>query len=177
MNGVPFPIGPCVVALVVTAAVWDWNTRRIPNWLVGAALIVALPVQWMLHGALGGVQTWLLGCLAGGLFFLPGYLLRAVGAGDVKLTAAIGAFCGAACVFQIALVACVIGAVWALVSLIQRRRARAGLTNALSMLFVMAGGFREAARHGQNFREQSAGRLPYGVVIAISTVGVLLTSA
>ncbi len=88
--------------------------------------------------------------------------------------AAIGAFCGVATTLYIGLVACAIGGVWALVSLIQRRRARAGLTNGLSMLLVMAGGFRQLAQHSQIFRDNSAGRLPYGVVIAVGTVGVLL---
>lgn len=95
MNGVPFPIGPCVLALVMIAALSDLNTRRIPNWLVATALVVALPMQVVLHGATEGMQMWLGGCLTGGLLLLPGYLMRLMGAGDVKLMAAVGAFCGA----------------------------------------------------------------------------------
>lgn len=177
MNGVLFPVGPCVLVVVLTAAVWDWNTRRIPNWLVAIALVVALPLQWITHGPVEGMQTWLLGCLVGGLFFLPGYAIRAVGAGDVKLMAAIGALCGAAVAIYAGLVACALGGIWALATLLKRKRTKEGLTNALSMIVVLPGGIKAATQYGKNLREHSVGRLPYGVVIAISTIGVLLTTA
>ncbi|CAG4909281.1 A24 family peptidase [Paraburkholderia gardini] len=177
MNEIAFPIGPCVLALVITAAVWDWNTRRIPNWLVSIALIVALPMQWTAHGLAEGTHTWFFGCLVGGLFFLPGYAIRAVGAGDVKLMAAVGAFCGAAVTLYAGLIACVLGAIWALATLLKRKRTKEGLTNALSMIVVLPGGIKAATQYGKNLREHSVGRLPYGVVIAISTIGVLLTTA
>jgi prepilin peptidase CpaA len=175
MTGVIFPVAPCVVALVVTAAVWDWQTRRIPNWLVLAALIIALPLQVFVHGALGGIQAWLLGCLAGGVMFLPGYLTRTVGAGDVKLMAAIGAFCGPSLAMEIAVVASAIGGVWALVWLMRRKRLRTGLTNTMSMLVTVAGGARAGVQHGEDLRALSVGRLPFGVAIAIGTLGTMMT--
>ncbi|CAG4888823.1 A24 family peptidase [Paraburkholderia saeva] len=177
MNGILFPIGPCVLALATTAAVWDWKSRRIPNWLVAGALLISLPIQWSVHGLTEGTQTWLLGCIVGGLFFLPGYAIRAVGAGDVKLMAAIGALCGPAVAIYVGLVACALGGIWALATLLRRKRTKEGLTNALSMIVVLPGGIKAATQHGKNLREHSVGRLPYGVVIAISTIGVLLTTA
>jgi hypothetical protein len=66
MNGVPFPVGPCVMTLVLVAALWDMQTRRIPNWLVATGLIVAIPVQWFTHGGVDGMTMWLGGLLAGG---------------------------------------------------------------------------------------------------------------
>jgi prepilin peptidase CpaA len=175
MADVLFPIAPCVVALVITAAVWDWQTRRIPNWLVLLALVIALPLQVYVRGVIDGNQDWLLGCLAGGGMFLPGYLTRTVGAGDVKLMAAVGAFCGAMHAMEIALIASVIGGAWALVWLLRRRQLAAGIVNTMSMLANTAGGIRAGVQHGESNRAMSVGRLPFGVAIAISTVGTLMT--
>jgi prepilin peptidase CpaA len=174
MSGVPFPVAHCVVALVIVAAVWDWRTRRIPNWLVALALIVALPLQIVLHGSLDGIQIWFTGCLSGGLILLPGYLMRALGAGDVKLMAAVGAFCGAALALEMAVIASAIGGVWALVWLLQRKRVRAGLSNTMSMLMTMSSQSNETGTTDRTMSVQSLGRLPFGVAIALSAVGTLM---
>lgn len=180
MNGVLFPIGPCVLALVAIAAAWDWQTRRIPNWLVGSALVVALPMQWALHGALSGAQVWFLGCIAGGMLLLPGYLLRAVGAGDVKLMAAVGSLCGAAAAVEVAMIAWIVGGLWALATLVYQKRVKAGLTTTFSLLLVMVGSAGHTAEQGQGQEQEhdnrppSLGRLPFGVAIAIGTVGAVM---
>lgn len=173
MNGVLFPIGPCVLLLVAIAAAWDWQTRRIPNWLVASALAVALPIQWALHGALGGAQIWFLGCVAGGMLLLPGYLLCAVGAGDVKLMAAVGSLCGATLAVKVAIFSWIVGGLWALATLVYRRRVKAGLTTTFSLLLTMAGGVRT---NEPGDRPASLGRLPFGVAIAIGTAAALMTN-
>jgi prepilin peptidase CpaA len=184
MEGVPFPVGLCVLALVAIAALWDVRTRRIPNWLVATALVVALPVQWFVHGGTEGLQLWAGGCLAGGLMFLPGYLMRLMGAGDVKLIAAVGAFCGASGAFEIALVTCVVGGVWALATLVIRRQTRAGLSGVAMMLMSMSTQPasmmpRETERTTQRpagIAASSIGTLPYGVAIAVGATLVLFAS-
>jgi prepilin peptidase CpaA len=175
MNGVPFPVGPCLLLLVTIAMATDLQARRIPNWLVALALVVALPVQCALHGTEGAL-IWLGGCLTGGLLFMPGYLLRMMGAGDVKLMAAVGAFCGAAGAFEVAVIASLIGGAFAIVSMVRRRRVRDGVMNAMAALITMAeptDGAPRGARHG---RMASVGSLPYGVAIAVGTVCVLFAS-
>ncbi|TKC92602.1 peptidase A24 [Trinickia terrae] len=176
MNGVPFPIGPCVVLLVSIAMASDLRTRRIPNWLVTSALALALPVQCALHGLAHGAGLWLAGCLTGGLLFLPGYLMRMMGAGDVKLMAAVGAFCGGIGAFEIALVSGAIGGVFAVIAMIQRRRVRDGVTNAMSALITMSAQPGDAPRGMRHSVRPSVGSLPYGVAIAVGTVCVLFVS-
>jgi prepilin peptidase CpaA len=173
MNGVPFPVGPCVLLLVSIALASDLRARRIPNWLNALALIIALPVQCALQGPAHGALFWLSGCLTGGLLFMPGYLLRMMGAGDVKLMAAIGAFCGAAGAFEIAVVATVIGGIFSIATLVRRRRVRDGVTNTLSMLVGITSSPLRDARHNVM---SSVGSLPYGVAIAFGTLYVLFAS-
>ena len=80
----------CLVALV--AAVYDWRYRKIPNWLVSRALVTAFVFHLMggWHSVAGCV---LAGLLAGGMAFLF-YMAKGMGAGDVKLLAAIGCWTG-----------------------------------------------------------------------------------
>jgi prepilin peptidase CpaA len=176
MNSVPFPVGPCLLLLVGIAMATDLRSRRIPNWLVASGLVVALAVQCALHGPAHGALLWLGGCLTGGALLLPGYLLRMMGAGDVKLMAAVGAFCGALGAFEIAVVATALGGILAVLNMIWRRRVRRGVENTLSVVLAMP-----AAQDGSPYgiRHQatpSVGSLPYGVAIALGTVCVLFAS-
>ena len=80
-----------VIVLVTVATRADVQTRKIPNSLTIPASLLAL----IAHGVMGG-RAGLLGSLAGlGLCLaamLPGWLLRWMGAGDVKLMMAVGAW-------------------------------------------------------------------------------------
>ena len=183
MNGVPFPVGPCVLALVVVAAIYDLHARRIPNWLVVIGLGAGLVVQCALHGAIDGMQWWVGGALAGGAVLLPGYLLRMMGAGDVKLMAAVGCFCGAGGALQAALMVCAVGGVWALVELLRRGQMRAGLHNMAAALIdvsIRSDRAQQDAVQGTDnhirTRRATAGMLPYGVAIAIGTTLTLFAS-
>ncbi|MDE1181670.1 prepilin peptidase [Paraburkholderia sp.] len=192
MNGVPFPVGPCVMTLVLIAALSDLRTRRIPNWLVATALCVAVPVQWMVHGGIEGMELWLGGVLTGALVFLPGYVMRMMGAGDVKLMAAIGAFCGASGAFEIGMSVCVIGGIWALFEMLRLRQMRAGLQGVAVLLMDCIASSQTVdapqARPQRQSREDGAGTaatrigagsigtLPYGVAIALGTTFTLFAS-
>lgn len=177
MNGVPFPIGPGVLALVALASVWDLHTRRIPNGLVLAGLAGAIAVQWMLHGPLKGLEFALFGCLVGGALLLPGYALGLMGAGDVKLMGAVGAFCGALGAFEIVLATWVIGGVWSLGTMLARRQARRGVQGAASILMTLGTSSPGGGETEHKVAAHSMGTLPYGVAIALGTVFVLFASA
>src|ERR1700751_1600311 len=94
MNAFEFPVGACLLMLLAVAVGSDLHSRRIPNWLVLTGLTLALAVRLGGARAAQGYSAWGLGLLTGGGLFLPLYLLRGMGAGDVKLMAMVGAFVG-----------------------------------------------------------------------------------
>jgi prepilin peptidase CpaA len=79
------------LGFAIVAAQADVRTRKIPNWLTFPAVLLGL----LTHLALGGREGFL-ASLAGMAVVLvaliPGWLLRWMGAGDVKLMAAMGAW-------------------------------------------------------------------------------------
>ena len=82
-----------LAVLAGLAAVWDVRFRRIPNWLCFFGL--AAGILWNGLAPEGaGWRHGLAGLAAGLGLYLPLYVLRARGAGDVKLLAAAGAVAG-----------------------------------------------------------------------------------
>ena len=80
-------------AILATAVFSDLRWHRIPNWLSLLGLVTGLVLQTLVHGAHGLISGGL-GAGVGLACFAPFYLLRAMGAGDVKLLAAVGTFMG-----------------------------------------------------------------------------------
>lgn len=82
-----------LAAVLVTAIGTDLRSSRIPNWLTFSGMGCAL----VGHAWLGGtpeVMFSLAGLGTGLVLFLIPYVVGGIGAGDVKLMAAIGAFVG-----------------------------------------------------------------------------------
>ncbi len=87
-----------LTAVVLTAAVFDWRTQRIPNRLLGSAVLAGLLlagvfglIEGGFGGLLGGLGRSAFALLAG---FIPLFLIcmaGGLGGGDVKMMAAIGA--------------------------------------------------------------------------------------
>ncbi|MGO4333036.1 prepilin peptidase [Cupriavidus sp. 2TAF22] len=154
----------CLLTLVGIAAASDLRSHRIPNWLVGAGLMVALVLQVALHGFLHGTQAWLTGALAGLGPFLVLYMLGAVGAGDAKLMASIGAFVGAAAALQIAVASFAMGGLLALIIVLARKQARQTFAGLCARLLWLPFGLRADVAGKDNLT--TAARLPYAVAMA-----------
>jgi prepilin peptidase CpaA len=105
-----------LVALSVAsvACVFDLRTRRIPNWLTFGAAVVALVFHFVTRGA-SGVEQGVGGWATGVAFLVVPYLLGGMGAGDVKLVGALGAWLGPGDAFWLAVYTAIAGAIMALV--------------------------------------------------------------
>jgi prepilin peptidase CpaA len=94
-------------------------------------------------------------------------------AGDVKLMAAVGAFVGPESALEIALVTCVIGGVWGLTVVIFKRALKSTGTNMLTILLSGRGLSGRLSETGKDVALPSVGSLPYGVAIALGTLGIM----
>jgi prepilin peptidase CpaA len=161
-----------LVGLVGVAAISDLASRRIPNFLIVTGLIAALGAQTLLPDG-SGWMTWLLGALTGFVLFLPLYALRGMGAGDVKLMAAVGAFVGASVTVKIALATFVIGGVWALAVILFKGKWRDAWLNMRTLLQPVLMRAAKIPAETVGMPMASVGRLPYGVAIALGTLTVV----
>jgi len=110
-----------VAAGMAVATVVDIRSRRIPNELT--ATLAGLGVGFAAAGV-SGVPLWAsaAGFVLGLALMMPGHVLGATGAGDVKLMAAVGAIVGPGLVFPAFLFTCIAGGVLAVAVAISRRR-------------------------------------------------------
>jgi prepilin peptidase CpaA len=130
--------------------------------LGGAA--VALIFQLATHG-LAGLAWSASGWGIGLALFLPFFVLRGIGGGDVKLLAALGAWLGPSLTVWLAFWSAIAGGVFALVVSLRRGYARQAFTNVWGMLnYWRVMGMRP---HPAVTLESGAGpRLPYSLPIA-----------
>jgi prepilin peptidase CpaA len=94
----PDLIPPLVLSLAMAG--WDLKVRRIPNGLTLGGALVGLAVQLGYHG-LPGLFDGLTGLGLGFALLIGPYLLGGMGAGDVKASAALGAWLGPRGVFAL----------------------------------------------------------------------------
>jgi len=164
---------PLIIALAV-AAVIDARQRRIPNWLTFSLLGAGLCRSAFFGAAALGHAG--LGVLVGGAIPLIMYALSAVGAGDVKLLSAIGAWVGPGPVAMIFMVQAILGLIIVVTQAIAQRRTGALLRNTVLICanFGCAGefGLKNAIETGKASRSVSR-PLPFAVPVFVATLFVL----
>ena len=101
-----------LLALLGIAAVIDFRTYRIPNWLTGPAILAGITLHTVTMQFPGLVFS-LEGAAVGLGIFVILYVCGWMGAGDVKLFAAVGSFLGPAQTISAALVIALVGGVLA----------------------------------------------------------------
>ena len=89
----PLWVSLAVCAVTGVATREDLRSRRIPNVVTGPALLLGIAAHWVFGGNRAAVLALGAAIVAGGIL-VPGWLMRFMGAGDVKLMAAIGAWLG-----------------------------------------------------------------------------------
>jgi prepilin peptidase CpaA len=104
-----------LIPLAAAISYYDVRYRRIPNKLVLVALLGGLVANTLINGW-SGARSSLLGCLFAFGLMLILHLFGALGAGDVKLFAAIGAVIGAQLVLPTFVIIVLTGGILALIT-------------------------------------------------------------
>ncbi len=170
MTGLAPKLQYLLLAIVLIAAYFDIRYRRIPNWLVGPALLIGFAVNTLLFGWAGLAHAGL-GFGLAILIYFPLYMLRGMGAGDVKLMAAIGALVGWRIWLAIFIFTGLLGGVLAIVLILIRGRLRRTFTNTFYILWDLMNLRQPYLRSAEvDVRSDKAFRLPHGAVIALGAV-------
>jgi prepilin peptidase CpaA len=160
-----------VVIVACTAVAFDVRTRRIPNVLTfgaaAAALIFAVVTSGLAAGTTAGL-AWLLGAA----LFFPFFALGGMGAGDVKLLAALAAWLGPADAVYLAIFASIAGGAVAVIVSLMCGYGRQAFSNLwLMLMHWRLVGFRPVP--GLTLRDTKAPRLAYAIPIAIGALCTL----
>jgi len=158
---------PTLIVMVLVS-ITDLRTRRIPNWVVFPYLGAGIAVSSWLQGwqgterSLAGMGLAIVIC---GLF----YWLGGLGAGDLKLCAAIGAWIGPQQLFIAQVVTGVVGGIWVLVWALYAGFLGELLkgTGELAFGWAARGSFKNPEMTIDNPQRR---KLPYAPAIAIGTL-------
>lgn len=163
-----------LAAMLLVAAWHDTAYRRIPNTLVLWGSLTALGLSLSPHGI--GWGSALAGGMVGFLGFFFFYLLRTVGAGDVKLAAATGLFVGYPDMLWVNLLILLAGGALALVWACMSGQLLATWAN-LQAGWSLIGPQRQSGQTGQA-RTFPIGRvrLPYALAIGMGTAWHVLNT-
>jgi len=160
-----------LAALLIPAVITDIRHRRIPNILTLPFWFIGIAAHGVLDGV-PGLKEAGLGWLILFAMTLPFWLLGWMGAGDVKLMAAVGALVGADLALDVLLGTVLAGLVLGVIQL-----ARHGLLRQAWHRFVAMFGFSLAARKATYIEPAQRERglvLPYAIPIAIGTIAALI---
>ncbi len=169
----PLTLKVLLAATALIAGIYDLRYRRIPNRLNITAAALGLVLNgFFFHWH--GVASAFLGIGVALLVYFPLYLLRGMGAGDVKLMMAIGAIVGPSNWFQIFVVTALCGGFFALCLVVLKRRFHDTVLNCYFLLSEMCH-LRAPHRVSPQLDVSSSAalRLPHGVSIAVGAIAVL----
>ncbi|SFH93349.1 prepilin peptidase CpaA [Collimonas sp. OK307] len=169
----------CVLfILLIIAAVSDCRTYKIPNWLTASGTLFGLIYSTAAAASLPAGLLWgFEGMLLGFCMMLPLYAIKAMGAGDVKLMAMVGAFLGVPYIVFAVIATFIAGGLVALGFALFNKALGRIFTNVKNivqtMVFSAAGGIKPDVSLEAS---KSVGKMPYGVSIGIGTFGYVVAN-
>jgi prepilin peptidase CpaA len=168
-----WPIWVVTITLVV-AAVIDGLKLKVPNWITFPMIISG----WIYSVALSDYAGWdglmysILGTVVGLALLLPAYAIGGMGAGDVKLLAGVGAWVWSTTTLYAFAVSAVVGGIIAVLMVLFRRKwfkHQAQFWMICNEILTVKDPEKLAAIAAE--RKPSMMLLPYGIPIAIGTIG------
>ncbi len=155
-----------LVPLAVIIIYYDVRYRRIPNPFVAATLVSGLVMNFMFHGIQGAASS-AGGCILAFVLMFVLHVFGAMGAGDVKLFAAIGSVTGLQLVLPTFIVVVLTGGLLALVSVVRFGALRVTMQRVLQILVGLLPGWQMPRFAVPTDRRHT---IPYGVAITIGSI-------
>ncbi|SRR5579872_16336 len=149
------------------AAITDWRSRRIPNWLTLSGLAAGILINTALEGW-RGTKMSLLGAILGLALLLPFVLIRSLGAGDWKLMGALGALLGPRHLMTVLIATILLAGVMAFGLIIWKGRLWQTVRNIgrmIAALFSFHLPGQEVSLDNPN-----ALKIPFGVAVALAVI-------
>ena len=157
-----------LIPLALVISYYDICYRRIPNSFVLATLMVGLLINLTFNGFNGALAS-LGGCALGFFLMFVLHIFGAMGAGDVKLFAAIGSVMGAHLVLPMFFVVILTGGILGVVSMLRARQMKLTLMRVFQIVLGLLPGHTVPRFAVPTDRRYT---IPYGVAI---TFGSLLS--
>ncbi len=163
-----------VAITLLVAAYIDGKELRVPNWITFPMVLSGLVYQTYM-GGLEGLGFGLWGMTVGLLTLLPLYSVGGMGAGDVKLMAGIGAWLGAAVIFNCFIVTVIVGAIMAVAMVLWKKSwdKHYGQFIMIAMEFLTIKDPRKLTDIAKE-RKPRMLLLPYGIPITVASIGYFL---
>lgn len=157
-----------LILILAISILTDLKSRKILNVVTLPAIVIALIYHSITAGFTGFTFSGL-GFLVGlGLLFIP-FVMGGIGAGDVKLLAAIGAWKGTLFILYTGIYAAIIGGLFALIVLLKERKLGFTVKSMVFSLFYLRG--TKGSLQISNTKGETLS-IPYAIPIAC---GALLT--
>lgn len=167
-NPVNSPLSVMVIVVAILGAAWDLKSRKIPNWLTLSSALIGLGMRFFFNG-FHGLTVAFLGVILGIALLVLVYLMGGMGAGDVKLLGALGAFLGPWLILAAFLWMALAGGIIAIGLILWKKALKTTFHNlkTIFLSFLMGIPPHETKMTIEN---QSLLKLPYGLPIAVGAI-------
>lgn len=155
-----------LIPLAIVIGYYDVRYRRIPNPFVLATLVSGVTMN-TIFGGLHGLYESLGGCALAFVLMFMLHVFGAMGAGDVKLFAAIGAVTGAHLVLPTFVVVILTGGLLAIVSIIRAGVVMTTMHRVLQIFVGLLPGWEMPRFAVPSDRRHT---IPYGVAITLGSI-------
>lgn len=170
MQSLPIAATWFLSVVLVEAAIIDGWKLKVPNWLTFHLAAGGVALAFWQGGTPGAIYS-IAGLCLGLALLLPLYAVGGMGAGDVKLLAGVGAWCGPTHVLGAFVATALVGGVMAFVMVLASGRLSHHLAQGRRIATDIA-----TVRDPSVLAEQAAARkpnmllLPYGIPMAIGSI-------
>jgi prepilin peptidase CpaA len=148
------------------SAVTDLRVRRVPNWLTLGVAATGLALA-ALHATRVSLVSAVLGFVVGLIVMLPGHIIGATGAGDVKLFAALGTLLGPTRTLTAFVYTAIFGGLLALFVAVRRHRLHDTLENAATFVATAGANVTLIEQPSANNRFAYAPAIALGALAAV----------